>query len=223
MKIKVSNYLLVTTLLACSSAFGQEKPGSQTGYNIWAGLDAGVIQSESDNEIIESSKSGALFGGKAIFSRFSEKLMLEAGLGWQASRLKSSAAKEAILQSDIDNGTVDREVVETRSGLVDFGVRYRQESFEIGAVGQILFGADTTYSPYLGVEDTTPNGMAGLSMYYTFYGNEVNQRLGLQLLTDVTIDKRQISSTVLQYYVSLPFLAPKPQEKVIVKYKEKTR
>ena len=223
MKIIALKSIIAVAVIAAHAPDVQAQSDNLAGFNIWLGLDAGIMQSTSDNEVVESSKAGALFGGKAIFSRFSEKLMLEAGIGWQASRLKSKSPKEAATRADIDNGTVDREVVETRSGVGELGVRYRQGAFEFGAVGQILFGADTTYSPYIGIDDSTPNGMAGLAAYYTFYGKEVNQRLGLQFLTDLTIDKRQVSSTVLQYYVSLPFLAPKPQEKVVVKYKGKTR
>jgi len=221
--MNAKNIWCAITIALCSSNAALAQGEILDGYNIWLGLDAGTIQSESENTIVESSKSGGLFGGKAIFSRFSETLMLEAGLGWQASRLRNKKPKPAATQADLDNGTVDREYVETRSGVGELGVRYRKGAFEVGVLGQILFGADTTYSPYIGVEDTTPNGNAGLAAYYTFYGKEVNQRLGVQLITDLTVEKRQVSSSILQYYVSLPILRPKSQEKVVVKYKEKTR
>lgn len=223
MKNMKLNGLIVAALIVSDMGLAQEPGSNLAGYNIWAGLDAGGIQSSSGNKDVETSKSGAALGGKIIFSRFSDKLMLEAGLGWQASRLTNENPKPAATQADLVNGTNDREVVETRSGVGELSVRHRKGSYELGLVGQILFGADTTYSPYLGVEDSSPNGNVGLAAYYTFYNEDLNQRLGLQLLTDMTIDKRQVSSALLQYYVSLPMLQPKPAETVVVKYKEITR
>lgn len=210
-----------TALCGSAVAAGQDRPAQ--GLNLWLGLDLGTMQSEADNTAVETSKAGAIGGGKVFFSRFSESLVLEGGLGWQTSRLRNPEPRPAASAEDEQNGTVDREIVETRAAVGEIAVRYKNGGFEVGPAAQVMFGADTTFSPYLGVEDKSPNGFGGLGLYYTFYGESMNQRIGLQFMTDLTIDKRQISSSQLQYYVSIPFFNNKPREKVVVKYKEKTR
>jgi outer membrane protein OmpA-like peptidoglycan-associated protein len=195
-----------------------------TGVNLWLGLDLGTIQSIPEKDKVESAKAGGLGGGKIIVSRFSPSLLLEGGVGWQMSRLRSPSPRPAASAEATAKGMVDREIVETRSGVGEIAARWRLGSFELGPAAQVLFGADTTYSPYLGIVDEKPNGLGGLGVYYTWYGSSANQRLGLQVMTDLTIDERQVTSSTLQYYVSIPVYQPPPPKKtVVVKYKEKRR
>lgn len=212
--------LAIFSLISVSPIAKGEEP--TTGFNVWLGLDLGGVQSIAKEQAKETSKTGALGGGKLIFSLSSRSMLLEGGAGWQMSRLRNANPKAASSEEASAQNLVDREVVETRSGVFELAARYRLGAFEIGPAGQGLFGADTTYSPYLG-KDEKPNGLAGLGVYYGWYGSAVNQRVGLQLMTDVTIDERQVSSAILQYYVSIPPAKPSPKEKIVVKYRDKVR
>jgi outer membrane protein OmpA-like peptidoglycan-associated protein len=214
--------LSLAILAAAPATLLADEIPARSGFNVWLGLDLGSAQSIAKDRTVESSKVGAAGGGKLIFSLFSPSLLLEGGVGWQMSRLRNEEPKPAASEEARQSGLVDREIVETRSGVGELAARYRIGAFEIGPAAQALFGADTTYSPYLG-KDEKANGLAGLGVYYGWYGSAVNQRLGLQIMTDVTIDDRQVSSSLLQYYVSIPVTKPRPKEKVVIKYREKVK
>lgn len=227
---KIINKIVALLWLSQSKVVAiAQQPDPVNGINIWAGFDLGLMQSTPKDRDAETTKAGGLGGGKIFISRLSRNLSLEGGLGWQISRLRNEKPKIATSQEAINSGLIDREIVETRSGVGEFSVRYRSGRFEIGPAAQVLFGADSTYSPYLGVIDERPNGLIGLGAYYTWYGQSLNQRLGFQVVTDLTIDQRQVTSGILQYYVGLPLIPVERKEKikeverVVVKYKEKRR
>ena len=206
-----------------------QSPDPKEGINLWAGFDLGLMQSVPKDQDAETNKAGVLGGGKIFISRLSRSLLLEGGVGWQMSRMQNEKPKVATSQEAINSGTVDREIVETRSGVGELALRYRADRWEIGPAGQVLFGADSTYSPYLGVQDERPNGLLGLGVYHTWYGRSLYQRLGFQVMTDISIVERQVLSGIVQYYVGIPLIPVVREEKVkkvdriVTKYKEKRR
>ncbi len=189
-----------------------------TGLSAVFGLDIGMLQSLSKNREIESNKSGYSIAGKALLSLYVDKMILEAGPGWLYSSLSGNKVPRKVGDTDSDASDIL-----TSLGFVEFNAKYRAtERVQFGPVAQVLFGADSTFSPFE-ARQSRPHIFAGFAFASGDPSKAMDFRWGAQVTTDVNISERQVFSANLSLQFGVPIIKSDIQirEKQVIKIQEK--
>lgn len=133
----------------------------------------------SADTIGEDDKNGFEFNIKGLGSLYTENWVYDLGIGWLHSRFEST-------------DSIDPQfTVISRAGFIEFSPRYRVgPRWQLGAVGQFLFGTDVTLSQNVGTNSTAFR--AGARMDYEIPAGTSRVRIGAQALTDLDVSDRQV-------------------------------
>ena len=190
-----------------------------TAVSILFGAEVGPLFSTTADVNTESSKTGYAFGGHAVLNLRTSKASLDGGAGWFNSRINGPDVNAKAGQS----GT---ETVGTRAGYAEAAGRYRvSRKLELGLLARVTFGTDSTFSTSDEVV-TTPNVFAGPQLIYDLtFSRSIASRVGVFLLTDLTIAGRQIFWLGTNFDIGVPLtrgdVVVKKETKI--KYKERNR
>ena len=185
-----------------------KKVGKSEIYYSYLGLSGGGIFSASQDEKEEFSKRGYSLGLSGVFAKKTSSILFEGTLGWRNSRILLFKNKEFEGKKDLE--------IRTDYFHADLAPMLSLNSkVWLGPVLSATFGTDTTFSPTS--QDPKPNFYIGVQgNYYTGKNNQ--HRVNLQLMTDISIQGRQVFLMNLNYHIGMEiFHRPKYVVKTIYK------
>ncbi len=161
---------------------------------------------------VDSNKKGLNAEGRITGALYSPKIAFDLGLGWLYSRLSGSST------SSLTGLTTDTTII-TQAGFVDLSPRYRfaNSHLELGLLGRVMFGTNTDFGPV----DTQSGAQVfiGPKATWAWLDEDIQYRLGLQLITDLTITDRQVWMPLLSFEIGIPLF----KSKTVVRETETTR
>jgi outer membrane protein OmpA-like peptidoglycan-associated protein len=199
-------------------------------WSVFLSNNLGIGSTKSENTDYESNKSGWIVE-PSLGIRFQQlEWSASLGLGWMLSHLFSDPAP----LPHPDNGA-DRSYVNTRLGAISLSGHYRlQEQHRLGLLTKILFGTDSTFSPWEGA-DESPNVLLGLEYQFEkVFTKDLSWFAGVSFTHDVTILERRfmkvdgvlgvqihLGKNQSQETVETVVTPPEPVIQTVVKYKIK--
>lgn len=181
-----------------------------TGSAIFMGITGGLLSIETDDTASESAKSGFYLAGKSIFSIYQENWVFDLGLGWFYGQVSS----------DGDPGTeeIPPDLAPTpiqiglNAGLLEVAPRFRlSDNWQIGLVADVLASTDDVSFSGLVADIDNPTPWAILGGAQLMYGvpkQQADWRAGIEYLTDLTIDGRQLHFITGTVQFGLPLVSP---------------
>ncbi len=176
-----------------------------TGLDLYLGIDLGGVSVNPGNKDKESTKFGYNLGVKAILSLYLEKTVLDIGGGWDRSRVWGDAVTTPEGETPIDYS-----VITTQTAMAEMSARYRfHPTWEVGPMATLFFGDDSKFSPIA----TSPeaNMFLGVSLMTADRGPSGAARLGVNFITDVTIENRQVYILNLTAQLGVTLINPEPK------------
>jgi outer membrane protein OmpA-like peptidoglycan-associated protein len=171
------------------SAYGDEREPPRSELWIFAGAQGG-LSDLSGTTAPEDGKSGWNLGFKGVLSKYTPDWVFDLGVGWFHDQQTVSSPNSSIK-------------VSTNGAFADLSARYRlSPHWQIGPSVPLLFGPDVGFS-----DDATSQSMAvfaGARVDYDFLLKDNIVRLGAQAVTDITIDKRQVSWFQIDFQFGFP-------------------
>ena len=180
--------------------------GNQFSGFLGAGLGLSLLSAEQ-----EASKSGFLFEGRASVSMFTQKAIFDLGLTWLYSSVSGTTPNTL-------TGVNTTTQIVTQAGTLDFSPRYRfGPRFAAGPMLKILYGTDTSFSEL--DQASTAQVLVGAKAAWEFLDKDVQYRFGGQILTDLTIQNRQVWLPMIFFELGIPF----SRGRTILRERETTR
>ncbi len=178
-------------------------------YSGFLGVGLGLSLVSADREV---SKSGILFEGRASGSMFTKKAIFDLGLSWFYSNV-SGSGKDPVTGFDTSTKII------TQAGSLDFSPRYRfTPRFGLGPILKVLYGTDTGFGEL--DEGTTAHVLFGAKAAWDFLEEkDVQYRVGAQILTDLTIQNRQVWMPMIFFELGMPL----SRGRTILRERETTR
>ena len=207
-----------TALADAAGATEQRTPvkegQSGTGVDLYLGIDLGGALSLSERTSKESHKAGPFLGLKGLSSVYLSQAVIDLGGGWFKSHIRGKAMTPSRAATDVES-------IDTQIGFAEFGVRYRSlapgefnensvqnQGWEWGPLAQMTFGADSQFSPIPSSKNN--NVFLGASLIAPHRGRSGVWRWGVSLLTDLTINQRQMFLLTLTGQAGVSLLRPDP-------------
>jgi outer membrane protein OmpA-like peptidoglycan-associated protein len=190
------------------------KRRSGTGLGVFLGIDGGVATTSPDEPDMESVKNGFQLGAKGGVCIFTNDVSLDVGAGYFYNDLTGGTDKR---ENETATGTEElrNTRVILRTAYAEFSPKFRLGDYwQAGPLGQVMFGADTTFGTQIG--KPRPTILAGLQLNFGEIGNDPGLRVGGQFLTDVNVLGRQIYLGLL----SLQYVIPLVEQETVYKDKE---
>jgi outer membrane protein OmpA-like peptidoglycan-associated protein len=192
---RASKLLYLGLLLLIHSAPLEAAPTPQgNGFSLYTGLGvSGDLSSQSDLD-----HSGALSGFGVQLplqaSFYSQKVAYDFGVGWTYHHLSTDQVR-----------------ILTRSGLGLFSARYRFQSLEVGAFGQVWFGNQI---PLGQTKDSVPVflGLGIVKGHQLQWAGQPAWRWGIQALVDLTLSTRVHGRLLATLEMGIPLFAPTPPQ-----------
>ena len=156
------------------------------------------VMSHPDDSAYESNKSGYLLAPQISGAISSKNWTADLGLGFFFSRVSGRAAHV------ISPFGADKTNVSTRAVVVSATVGYLFKSYLFIAPKVLLpFGADSSFSPW--GEGRKSNLFTGGQLMFVQKATDSTWRFGVELLSDSSISRRQVSwfGVVAQYGVPI--------------------
>ncbi len=190
-----------------------------TGVAIFMGMTGGQLSIQTDDPSVESNKSGLYLAGKALSSFYTKNWVFDLGLGWFYGEAGAQEPGTAEVPPDSEPVPVQ---IGLNAGLFEFAPRFRiTQNWQIGPVFDGFFSTEDVAFNGIYAEQDSPSPFAGLIGAQIMYGvpkKQADWRAGIEYLTDITIEGRQlhIISGTLQF--GLPLVSPDTiyRDKVVV-------
>jgi|GEM_PF-584538 len=178
---------------------------SGTGWDLYLGLDAGLVRTQSRNTKREANKTGFSLAVKGLTSLYLESSVIDAGGGWMYSKIKGGPAQAS------PGAEPDFKYIKTQTGFAEFAARYRfdKSAWELGPLAQVMFGDDSRFSPF--PQKAEPNVYLGLSTIRGVRDGTLATRLGFQALTNVTARGRRVYLLSLTGQLGVTLLSSEPR------------
>jgi hypothetical protein len=188
---------------------------STGGLTLFMGVSAGptFVQSPSPDE---SNKNGYMLAGKGLASLYSDRWVLDAGIGWLSAQVKSQLpGKDEYpkLEPGTEKTFIPGPVkIIVNSGFAEVAARYRlSKDWQIGIVGNALVSSgDTSFGAITARDDkpTTATGFMGGQIAFGTQTRDSNWRLCIEYLTDITIKERQVHFALASLQFGIPIIEP---------------
>lgn len=172
------------------------------GYSLLFGVHPAYVMTFAQDPNIEDDRAGLLFGANAQVSASSERLILDAGLGWFYSEIEG---EDPPVDVSSPAGGSQAEIVKkvgTQALYAELSPRLRFNDLHIGPQAMILFGEDTTFSPQTG--SSSVNAMLGGQIGYIYRAPDFDVRFALRYDASITIDERQVHMIGVSVALGLP-------------------
>jgi len=182
------------------------------GLNLFIAGDGAFIRSSSNSQD-ESSKQGALYGGKALLTLVNRDVEIEGGAGYCISNLQGAADT---VEDEQNGGLVRLENVkiQTQTAVAEFSARLRlNQSTE----GDGIWSIGPTAAAYLGTNASFGPDTKKIYRSVMFLGGQLalefgvdfKPRLALSYLTDINLYERQVHIGMLSLQFGTGLFKPK--------------
>lgn len=182
------------------------------GLNLFIAGDGALIRSSSNSQD-ESSKQGALYGGKALLTLVNRDLEIEGGAGYSISNLQGAADT---VEDDQNGGLVRLENVriQTQTAVAEFSARLKLNH---SAEGDGIWSIGPTAAAYLGTNASFGPDTKKIYRSAMFLGGQLalefgvdfKPRLALSYLTDINLYERQVHIGLLSLQFGTGLFKPK--------------
>jgi outer membrane protein OmpA-like peptidoglycan-associated protein len=182
------------------------------GLNLFVGADGAFVKTSSDSSD-ESSKQGALYGGKALLTLVNRDLEIEGGAGYCVSKLQGNAD----IVADEKTGALVRLEnvrIETQTAVAEFSARLRLNH---SADGDGVWSLGPSAAAYLGTNASF--GPDTKKLYHSAiflggqlaleFGTDFKPRLVISYLSDVNLFERQVHIGMLSLQFGTGVFKPK--------------
>jgi outer membrane protein OmpA-like peptidoglycan-associated protein len=185
-------------VLILTSTLGASSLADENWSAFYLGLEGGLIEKKSV-ESPEVENSGPAGGVKAGWAFYNDSWRADLGLGYHTDRME---------KNDVE--------VKTNAFFAEAGGRLAlgSTSFSVGPQLQLLFGQDVSFSDAgTNSDDKQVAVLGGGRLFYDFRseGKPTEFRTGLQILTDLHIGDRQVTTASLVFEWLWPGDQPKQQ------------
>ncbi|NBX15790.1 MAG: OmpA family protein [Proteobacteria bacterium] len=182
------------------------------GLNLFVGGDGAFVKTSSDNAD-ESSKQGALYGGKALLTLVNRDLEIEGGGGYCVSKLQG----DFDIVTDEKTGApvrLENVRIQTQTAVAEFSARIRLNN---SPDGDGIWSAGPTAAAYLGTNASFGPDTKKLYHSAIFVGGQLalefgidfKPRLILSYLTDLNLFERQVHIGMLSLQFGTGVFKPK--------------
>ncbi len=182
------------------------------GLNLFIAGDGAFIRSSSNSQD-ESSKQGALYGGKALLTLVNRDIEIEGGAGYSISNLQGAADT---VEDDQNGGLVRLENVriQTQTAVAEFSARLKLNH---SAEGDGIWSIGPTAAAYLGTNASFGPDTKKIYRSAMFLGGQLalefgvdfKPRLALSYLTDINLYERQVHIGLLSLQFGTGLFKPK--------------
>lgn len=168
---------------------------------IFFGVSGGYAGIVPNVNMPENGKDGYFLEGKASYSRYFRDFVIDVGGGFFYSSVSGNNTNNPQFPANIK---VD---VTTRAGFAEFAPRLRvTENLNVGPVGRLFFGPDVTFDELINARNQSMNVFSGGRIEYDSLGEGSHWRIGISVLTDVTVQSRQVWLAGIDVQFGVPFL-----------------
>lgn len=207
------HFLPVLLAFVMQSAFAYDVPKRRS----WLlfGLQGGYSAVDPQVGVPESFKDGYTVSGRADWSRYYDSFVFDFGGGVIFSHMTGNVT---VSQFSNPNSTLNM-----TAGFGEFVPKYRiDENFQIGPVFKVLFGTDVSFDENNYFNDNAISFMTGGRLSYDI-GTSLLMRVGVEGLTDINIQGRQVYMALLDLQIGFPFggsdeskkVEPKPEQPML--------
>lgn len=182
------------------------------GLNLFIAGDGAFIRSSSNSQD-ESSKQGALYGGKALLTLVNRDVEIEGGAGYCISNLQGAADT---VEDEQNGGLVRLENVkiQTQTAVAEFSARLRLNH---STEGDGIWSIGPTAAAYLGTNASFGPDTKKIYRSVMFLGGQLalefgvdfKPRLALSYLTDINLYERQVHIGMLSLQFGTGLFKPK--------------
>lgn len=179
--------IVVLGLMAATTALADSTESRTPPRRLWLyfGLDAGYAKVSSGAPALELDKSGYQISAKALLSYYWDSWVMDFGPGYSFNRLRGNSAAAPA-------GTEIPVRIYTDNAFLELSPRYRAgENWQLGLAANLLMGSDVSFSEYASAKVSSAF-LVGPRVDYETLGNDRRWRFGVQALTDLNIQNRNL-------------------------------
>lgn len=159
-------------------------------FTLFGRVEGGYSLLQSDYQA-ELNKDGHHFGIHGLVNFRRDWYSIDFGGGWFYNKMRKERGTAPILS----------ELVKTKAGSLELSPRWRSGGWELGPRIDLLFGSDVAFG-VVGNESST-TWLAGVNALYR-WDLYVPVRVGISMLTDLSISERQLYLFLGGIHVGLP-------------------